>query len=173
MERDRATIFAPECRYKSWLGQSKGINYHWFTRSRIIGGLAWLTRHKLLSSMCYPLSWKACKINLICPSKSWFYSRHCYISMGRMPAYIPSFVKHLWSRNSNLLRITLSLSPGSVLVAIRFNLPSSLFRYSLNCASCFCIIVSWFTISNFLDWLETVKLRCVIFVRAWRHAVEY
>ena len=96
MEKDRATIFAPECRYKSWLGQSKGINYHWFTRSRIIGGLVWLTRHKPLSSMCHPLSWKACKVNLICPSKSWFYSRHCYISMGRMPAYIPSFVNHPW-----------------------------------------------------------------------------
>ena len=85
--------------------------------------------------------------------------------MGRMPADVPSFLKHLWSRNSNLLRIT--LCPGSVLVAIRFNLPSSLFHYSLDCASCSFIIVSWFTISNILDWLEKVKLRCVIFVRAW------
>ena len=112
--------------------------------------------------MCYPLYCRACKINLICPRKSWFYSRHCYVSMGRMPAYIPPFVKHLWSRNSNLLRITLSLPPGSDLVA-----SSHVSSVSLNCASCFLIIVAWFTISNSLDWLETVKLRRVIFVRAW------
>ena len=81
-----------------------------------------------------------------------------------MPAYMPPFVKHLWSRNSNLLRITLSLPLGSVLVA-----SSHLASVSLNCASCFLIIVAiiFVTISNSLDWLETVKLCRVIFLRAW------
>ena len=47
---------------------------------------------KFLCSRCYSLPWNACIIDSIFRSRSRLYSRHCRVTMGRMPACMIHFL---------------------------------------------------------------------------------